>query len=366
MKSRDLLSPFGWLYGAIVDLRQSLYRRGAFKSYDLQVPTISVGNITVGGTGKTPLVAYIAEILAENGEKVCILTRGYGRENPKERVIVSDAESVFADALQAGDEPFELANKLLGKSVVIADAKRAEAGLWARENYGISTFILDDGFQHVRVKRDLDIVLIDATNAFGNYKLLPAGNLREPVKNLKRANTVVISRANLAEENDISNLKSEISSLNPNCKVFVSKNKITSFTKLKDFFNKGTNLAGEINNVDSTFSTQHPALSTRYAAFCALGNPDNFFRQLREEGYDLTHTKTFPDHHFYAQSEILKMEKEAIAKGAEILVTTAKDAAKLVHLNFNLPCYVAESGLIFDDESAFVEIIRNLKHQDSN
>ena len=366
MKSRDLLSPFGWLYGTIADLRQSLYRKGAFKSYDLQVATISVGNITVGGTGKTPLVAYIAEALAENGEKVCILTRGYGRENPKERVVVSDGEQIYADALQAGDEPFELASKLLGKSAVIADAKRAEAGIWARDNYGISTFILDDGFQHVRVKRDLDIVLIDAMNPFGNYKLLPAGSLREPVKNLKRADIVVISRANLVEENEISNLKSEISSLNQNCKIFVSKNKIIKLTKPKDFFNKEAHLAQEIKDPDLALSTQHSALSTKIAAFCALGNPDNFFKQLRGEGCDLVCTKAFPDHHFYSQSEILKTEKEAIAKGAEVLLTTAKDAAKLVHLNFNLPCYIAESGLIFDDESAFREIIRNLKHQNLN
>jgi tetraacyldisaccharide 4'-kinase len=359
MKPEDLLSPFGWLYGAIADLRQLLYRKGAFKSYDLQVATISVGNITVGGTGKTPLVAYIAEVLAESGEKVCILTRGYGRENPKERVVVSDGEHVHADALQAGDEPFELASKLLGKSAVIADAKRAEAGIWAREEYGISTFILDDGFQHVRVRRDLDVVLIDATNPFGNYKILPAGSLREPIKNLKRAHIVLISRANLVKENEIAYLKSEILRLNPNCKIFISKNKIVKFTKPKDFFNKGTNAAGESKNSDS-------ALSTKIAAFCALGNPDNFFKQLREEGYDLNYTRAFSDHHFYAQSEILKMEKEAIAKGAEVLVTTAKDATKLLHLNFNLPCYIAESGLIFDNESAFVEIIRNLKHKNSD
>lgn len=361
MKPRDLLSPFGWFYGAIADLRQTLYRKGAFKSYDLKIPTISVGNLSVGGTGKTPLVSYIAEILAENGEKVCILTRGYGRENPKERVIVSDGERVFADALQAGDEPFELANKLLGKAVIIADANRAGAGFEAREKYGISAFILDDGFQHVRVKRNLDIVLVDATNPFGNYKVLPAGILREPIKNLQRADVVIISRANLVTESEILNLKSQISSFNSDCKIFVSKNKITKITKLKDFFTKQETTAESEQS-----KTPETRFQTRSAAFCALGNPENFFKQLREEGCDLTYTKAFPDHYFYSQSEILKTEKEAIAKGAEVLLTTAKDAAKLAHLKFNLPCFVAESGLIFDDEPAFIEIIRNLNRRNSD
>jgi tetraacyldisaccharide 4'-kinase len=105
-----LLSPFSWLYGAVVKTRRNLYQKGVFDSFNLGVKTISVGNITVGGTGKTPLVAFIAETLAEQGEKVCILTRGYGRDNPKERVLVTDGEKILADVREAGDEPFELAN----------------------------------------------------------------------------------------------------------------------------------------------------------------------------------------------------------------------------------------------------------------
>ncbi len=169
-----LLSPFGWLYGAGIKARNALYQKGVFKSFNLGVKTISVGNITVGGTGKTPMVAFIARNLIEKGEKVCILTRGYGRDNPKERIVVSDGEKILADARDAGDEPFELANNLHGKAVIVSDARRAEAGNWVREKFGITTFILDDGFQHLRLKRDLDLVLLDATNPFGNGNLLPA------------------------------------------------------------------------------------------------------------------------------------------------------------------------------------------------
>ncbi len=345
MKSIIFL-PFSWLYGAGIRTRNALYRKNIFESFDLQTKTISVGNITVGGTGKTPLVAFIAEKLAEQGEKVCILTRGYGRDNPKERVLVTDGAKILADARDAGDEPFELAHNLLGKAVIVADAKRAEAGNWAKTEFGVTTFILDDGFQHLRVKRDLDIVLIDATNPFGNGNLLPTGILREPLKSLKRADVVVITRANLVK--NVAEIKTKIANINPNCKIFVARNKFTKLIKLKEFLTeKQTNPKSKIENLKS-------------AAFCALGNPDNFYNQLRHENFNLIVTKSFPDHHLYTQGDIRNLEKEAIETGAEVLLTTAKDAVKLTHLKFNLPCYVAENGLTFDDESAFLKILRNV------
>lgn len=342
MKS-NLLLPFSWLYGVGLRARNSLYQKGFFTSADLGAKTISIGNITVGGTGKTPLVAFIAEKLLEQGEKVCVLTRGYGRDNPKERVLVSDGERILADAREAGDEPFELATQLSGKAVIVADAKRAEAGLWAREKFGITAFILDDGFQHRQVNRDLDLVLIDATNPFGNGKLLPSGTLREPLKNLNRADAVIITRANLVK--DISKINAKVLQINPNGKIFISENKFTDLIRLKDFLSpKLKNQKSEIKNLNCL-------------AFCALGNPDNFFEQLRLEKFNLVHTKTFPDHHHYRQSEIKNIEKEAVQNRAEVLLTTAKDAVKLKHLKFNFPCFVVKNGLILKDESAFVRLI---------
>ncbi len=339
-----MLLPFSWLYGAGVKARHILYQKGIFEAIDLGVKTISVGNITVGGTGKTPLVALVAKILAEKGEKVCILTRGYGRDNPKERVLVSDGERILADAREAGDEPFELANKLIGQAVIVADARRAEAGNWAREKFGITAFILDDGFQHLRLKRNLDLVLLDATNPFGNGNLLPAGILREPLQSLKRAQAVVITRANLVEEVD--QIKTQVSKINPNCKIFVSKNKFLGLVKLKEFL------------FSNSPNHQLPITNHKFMAFCALGNPDNFFAQLRSEKFNIIHQQAFPDHHLYTNSEIKKVEKEAIKHGAEVLLTTAKDAVKLTHLRFNVPCFVVENGLSFEDESAFINLIR--------
>jgi len=331
------------IYGAITKGRNSLYEKGVFKSFSLGVSTVSIGNITVGGTGKTPLVALVAEILAENGEKVCVLSRGYGRENPKRRVLVSDGEKILASAEQAGDEPFELARKLLGKAIIVSDANRVSAGNWAREKFGITAFVLDDAFQHLRVKRDLNIVTIDATNPFGNKKLLPAGILREPLKNLKRAGAIVITRANLAE--NAADLKSQIEEFNSICPIFVSKNRTKQIINLEDFL---ADADYRLPITDYDKNLKPPSL-----AFCALGNPGNFFEQLRRENFNVVSSEQFPDHHFYTQKEIAKLGIKARKANAEILLTTAKDAVKLKNLRFDLPCFVVENEIIFDGEDNF-------------
>ncbi|HLM00339.1 MAG TPA: tetraacyldisaccharide 4'-kinase, partial [Pyrinomonadaceae bacterium] len=333
---------------------------------------------TVGGTGKTPLVAHVARILNEDGARACILTRGYKRENPQNRVLVSDGERILADAGKAGDEPFELACKLIGVSAIVADRNRVEAGNWARENLGATAFVLDDAFQHRRARRDLDIVCIDATNPFGNGKILPAGILREPLSGLKRAGAVVVTRANLVEAKQVADLKSRISEINPQCEIFVSENKISGLITLKEFTAKAAGSETPIaesgsrreENQPKTGADKHgfenenrPAaadgqLTTdNYSAFCALGNPESFFEQLRREKFHLGLTEAFRDHHRYTQRDIDELERKAEANGAQSFLTTAKDAVKLKDLQFNLPCYVAESELIFDDEKGFRKLI---------
>ncbi|MBA3600086.1 MAG: tetraacyldisaccharide 4'-kinase [Acidobacteria bacterium] len=336
---------FSWLYSAITRARNQLYEKNIFKSYSLGVLTVSIGNITVGGTGKTPLVALVAEVLAKRGEKVCILTRGYGRDNPKKKVLVSDGEKILTDVGQAGDEPFELARKLTGKAIVIADANRVAAGNWARERFGVTCFVLDDAFQHRQVKRDLDIVCIDATNPFGNGKTLPSGILREPLENLKRAEAIVITRANLTK--DVGDLKLQISKYNSRCPIFVAGNKTSALIKLEDFSAKAQ------SSLSPTDYRQTLRAADNSLAFCALGNPNNFFEQLRQEKFELVSTQKFPDHHSYMQKDIEKLVAQANQSGAKALLTTAKDAVKLKDLKFEVPCFVVESAMVFDGENDF-------------
>jgi len=337
-----MLSSLAWVYGKVADLRNTLYDRGVLETFDLGAYTISIGNITTGGTGKTPLVALVAHILAKRGEKVCILTRGYGRTQPRERVLVSDAEKILADPEEAGDEPYELALKLLGKAIVIADADRVSAAQWAKRKFGVNAFILDDGFQHRRVRRDVDIVCIDATNPFGAGKMLPAGRLREPVNNLSRADIVVITRSNLVENLD--KIKSEISNLRSGTPVIVSETRIAGVVELGEFH-------------ATPQATQSKERSEKALAFCGLGNPKNFYSQLRLEGFTVSANKSFPDHHSYTQNDIFEIEKLAAESSAALLLTTAKDAVKLSNLKFEIPCRVVEIEMVLDKPEEFAAMI---------
>lgn len=331
-----MLSLLSTIYGRAMDVRNGLYDKGVFETHDLGARTISVGNITTGGTGKTPLVAFVANILAESGETVCILTRGYGRKDAMRRVLVSDGNEVLADVSIAGDEPFELAQKLLGKSIVIADADRVDAAEWARRRFGVTAFVLDDGFQHRKAKRDLDIVCIDATRPDGQRqagslrsgRMLPAGRLREPVHNLDRADVVIITRADLVD--DTSNLRSELSDLKLEATIFTARNKIVNVDEFR----------GE-----------------RVFAFCGLGNPEGFYEQIRRERIDIAETMTFPDHYQYTQKDIDEVEAEAQARGAGVLVTSAKDEVKLSDLKFEMPRHVVRIEIEIDDAEAFAALL---------
>lgn len=323
-----MLRAAGWIYGKVTDLRNTLYDRGVLKSHSLGARTISIGNITTGGTGKTPLVALVADILAEAGEKVCILTRGYGRQSSG-RVLVSDGENVLVDARTGGDEPVELAAKLIGKAVVVADADRVSAAAWAKDRFGITVFVLDDGFQHRRAKRDLDVVCIDATNPFGNERMLPAGRLREPLPNLARASAIVITRSDLAS--DLSELRSQATALNPTAAIYLARTRIT--------------------NIDAIASGRAAF------AFCGLANPDNFFELLGRNGIGLMGTKTFPDHNYYTQEEIIDLERHARQAGADTLLTTVKDSVKLTDIRFELLCQAVEIRTEVDNAEAFRRMI---------
>lgn len=322
-----LLPPLSALYGAVTRTRLSLYQRGTFHTTKLDCPVISVGNITAGGTGKTPLVEWIAKTIAARGKNVCILTRGYGREHPHSQVVVSDGHTIIAPPAEAGDEPYLLATKLLGSAAVISNIDRISAGRYAIENFGADCFVLDDGFQHLRVARDLNIVTIDATNPWGGGQLLPYGRLREPRAGLRRADCVVLTRCDHAS--DVQSLCAEVRELINGRPVFLS-----TMQPVKNLLPTGP-----------------------VAAFCAVGNPQSFFTQLRMAGYNVVLEKTFADHHSYTQQDVDRLLNEATRAGAPNVITTAKDAVKLRSLSFTIPWHVFEIEIAIQNEDEFRQMI---------
>jgi len=273
-----------------------------------------------------------------------VISRGYKRENEKKRVLVSDGANILASPRISGDEPFEIAKKLLGQAIVVADADRVAAGRWAIQKFGATVCILDDAFQHLKIKRDLDIVSIDATNPFGNRKTLPSGILREPLRSLERSDLIIITRGNLVE--NIDSLRMELKRLNPTSEILCANNKISRVTKLDAFHGESSLEHVELVQQDSGVF-----------AFCALGNPNNFFYQLRLEGIDIVATKTFRNHYQYSQKDALEIENEATMKACDCLYTTAKDAVKLQHIQFKVPIYVVENSVILDNEKKLRDIV---------
>ena len=326
-----VLSPLSALYSAAVRTRLAAYQRGLLSTSRLPKPVISIGNLTVGGTGKTPLVEWVCRALAAD-RKICVLSRGYGREKSKRRVVVSDGASVLATEPEAGDEPLLLARNLVGVAAVISDANRFSAGLWAVENLGADVFVLDDGFQHLQLERDLNVLVIDATDPWGGGHLLPTGRLREPLSGMARADCIVITRADRAP--NLSSLKEEIAELTSGRPVFSS---IMNVRGLKS-------LAGEIVG---------QKLSEPIAAFCGIGNPESFFTQLRAEGLTVARTERFPDHHRYNQTDIDKIIKNGTSAGAKALITTAKDSVKLTGLQIPMPCYVLDIDIQLNNDDEF-------------
>lgn len=336
--SNIVLPPLSLLYRAVTQARATAYEKGLFKVSRLDAPVISVGNLTVGGTGKTPFVEWMCRLLAAQGKRVCVLTRGYGRDNPATRVVVSDGSAILAGATEAGDEPLLLAQNLKGLAAVISDADRVAAGRWAREQLGTEVFVLDDGFQHLRLARDLDVLLIDATNPWGGGHLLPYGRLREPRSGMSRADCIVLTRAD--RTNKLAALRTEIRQTNHDSPIFCSRMRVMSVTSL-----------------NSTVDEEVDAIAQPVAAFCGVANPQSFFEQVGYTGLQSALNEAFLDHHWYSQTEIESLCRKAKEYGARCLITTAKDAVKLQALNFDLPCYVLHIDISIDDESAFRDLI---------
>jgi tetraacyldisaccharide 4'-kinase len=304
---QSLLWPFSLLYGAAAHLRARAYRRGIFKPQQLEGIVISVGNLTTGGTGKTPMVLWIAERLLHEGKKVGILTRGYRGEKTASASRNKSQTAATNAAISTSDEVRLLQARLSDRVQFGVGANRYEQG---RElaKLGVNWFVLDDGFQHLQLARDVDIVLIDATNPFSGGRLLPAGHLREPRSALARADIIVITRGIHAPA-----IESAIrrDSAAP---IFYARPKLDAIHSITD-----GQLAGAVA----------PDALPKLFAFCGIGNPAAFLSDLRSWGLNIVGQKFFPDHHRYTDHDdhqILQLANEAGAAG---LICTEKDLYNL-------------------------------------
>lgn len=342
-----ILPPFSALYSIATRLRLAAYRRHLFSVSKLDATVISVGNITTGGTGKTPLVEWICRVLAEEGKRVCVLTRGYRRQNPNQQVVVSDGRRILTDVAAAGDEPLLLARNLLGLAAVVCNSNRSEAGRWAIRNLQSEVFVLDDGFQHLQLARDLNIVTIDATNPWGGG-MLPYGHLREPLGGLTRADCIVLTR--IDEQTKLDSTLATLKRIVRQTPVFHSRMRTSGLRRL----------GGE--TLEEVSSIKKPV-----AAFCGVGNPASFFEHLRREGFELALERAFPDHYNYKQADVDQVVSEARRKGATTILTTAKDAVKLSSLQSELPCYVLEIRISIEDEAQLIQMVLDqLKQRTTN
>jgi len=303
-----ILLPLSAAFRLGVAFRHTAYRRGWFKTRRLSRRVISVGNLTVGGTGKTPLVALVAKILLRHGWKPSILTRGYARRSKTDLIVVAPAPARRADAREVGDEAALLARSLPEVPLAVC-ADRFRGGRVVEERFHVDAHILDDGFQHLALARDVDLVVLDATQKLSDRLLLPAGRQREPLAALQRAQVVVITRV---DSGDSKTLEDTIAKIHPAARVFRSSMKLSGMVDARS----GEAVpGGQIR-------------SEKVTAFCGIGNPRAFFADVRRWGFNLVAEDAFSDHHVYTEQELHRLVARARKDGAAALLTTEKDAVK--------------------------------------
>lgn len=289
--------------------RTRLYERGWLKRGRLPRPVVSVGNLTVGGTGKTPMAMWVAQKLLEQGKKPGILSRGYRRKSQREFLLVSDGASILAGPHEAGDEPYLMATRCPGV-VVAVGADRYALGRWVLGLAPVDCFILDDGFQHMGLDRDVNLLLVDSSDSAGMKELLPVGRLREPLREAGRASDIVLTR--VEDESMISNVLEPIETA-----VGSTINPITTrFT-----VNKLVGVSGSVPSSD--------VFGKNALIFSGVGNPNQFRRTVNELGVQVVDELVFRDHEAYVPSRVEDIYRRIEQSNPEVVLTTEKDLIKV-------------------------------------
>jgi tetraacyldisaccharide 4'-kinase len=356
--TRGVLFGGSKVFQVAVKIRRWLYNVRILRDKTLGVQVIAIGNLTVGGTGKTPVVEKFARELRDAGRNVAILSRGYRsrpaplhvkllnkillREDQTPPRIVSDGKSLLLDSDTAGDEPYMLASNLKDV-VVLVDKDRVKSGRYAIEKFGCDTLLLDDGFQywHLRGRRH-DVVLIDRQQPFGNEHLLPRGTLREPPSHLARAHTIFITKS----DGNTAELRARIAKLNSHAPVIECVHQPLYF---EDVF------TGERKGLDLLAGKKVASLS-------GIAQPESFEQSLVKLGGELVYTKRFADHHRFTQQEILNAINRAKKRQAEIIITTQKDAVRFPKIDRrDLPFYFMRVEIkIVDGADGFQDCVRKI------
>jgi tetraacyldisaccharide 4'-kinase len=314
-------------YRGLLNTREWLYARGVLRSRALACPVVSVGNLTVGGTGKTPAVEMAIRTLIEQGHAPAVVSRGYGRRTTGIQ-IVADAASIRLDAEDAGDEPFLLARRLPGVPVVVG-SNRYEAGRTAIERFGVTAIVLDDGLQHRTLVKDLEIVMARASDPWGNGRLLPRGPLREPVSGLARAHLVVVTGA--ASPAEAPDVLEAVARYAPSVPVLSAQHAPT------ECWDAATMRPVPIESL----------AGVRLLAFAGIAAPAGFRRTLQDTGAAVTDLVAFLDHHWYTRDDLAALDRHAAGLDVQALVTTEKDWVRLRRLPpSKRPMYVLSVRLV--------------------
>jgi tetraacyldisaccharide 4'-kinase len=332
-------------YGLAVKVRLYVYNMGLIKIRSLPAYVVSVGNITVGGTGKTPFVAMLAGWAAENGFRAAILSRGYGGKRNSGVIVVSDGTNIMASVDDAGDEPILLARKLSTVPVLISK-KRYLAGDLASERFGAELMLLDDGYQHLSVHRKLNILLLDAKRRFGNGSLLPLGPLREPLEQMERADLVVITKCNDEHRG----------------------NELVDFVQRR-FPGKPIFRAGHFPDrvMFPRVGKEHPLdflAEKRVVAFAGVAQPRDFLDTVKSLKADVIHFEAFSDHHRFKQAEIAALVSEKKHLGGDLLLTTEKDWVRIdgrIDVGDGIAVLAIRTGLLSDSDLFFDMIKQGIK-----
>ena len=341
---RFILFLLSLLYSQLAKIRSILYQNNILKKKEAEVPVISIGNITTGGTGKTPFTAFLAEEL-KTDYRIAIISRGYGAsKDVEEPFLIKDRDQLYAGAAEAGDELFMLARSN-DQLIFIRSANRYQ-GTELAVKRGADLILLDDGFQHYQLKRNADIVLIDAEKPFSNNKVLPAGLLREPFAALKRADLFLLNRCENVDFSRIKELKNSLNTLSPlNKGVFCAETKLESCVSVASQKKESLDFLEE----------------KKVFAFSGIGSPEAFKKSIEIAGANLVSYRIFSDHYNYQKEDLLTLLDQYSASEADLILTTEKDAVKLfdfAEMIGELPFYYLKISLAVENKEELLEIVK--------